>query len=145
VEVLLLHLLGQFEIEIRIAGFGLALDRDQLLGREPDRRMHHRVDVAYPGHGGRGLLVAQLFGVDLAPVRVIQLHLFHQSSFSLPLLILGEVAASIASGGRGLTSRTLNRENARDLSPTLSLYKEDVDKHKNRSALILHFGNPRSG
>jgi len=39
----------------------------------------------------------------------------------------------------------MNRDNARDLSPAFSLDKEDVDKHKKRSASILHFGNLRSG
>jgi len=81
VQVLLLHLFGQFEIEIRIAGFGLALDRDQFFGREPDRRMHHRVDIAHAGHGGRGLLVAQICGVDLAPVRIIEFHFFFSPAF----------------------------------------------------------------
>ena len=79
VQVLLFHLFGEFEIEKRIAEFGFAQDRDQPFGREPDRRMHRRVDVAHAGHGRRGLFVAQLCGVDLAPVRIVECHAFFTS------------------------------------------------------------------
>jgi hypothetical protein len=81
VQVLLFHLFREFEVEIRITGFGFALDRDQFFGREPDRRMHRRVDVANAGEGRGGLLVAQVCGVDLAPVGVIQRHAFSPVCF----------------------------------------------------------------
>jgi hypothetical protein len=56
---------------------------------------------------------------------VNQIHL--RTTFS-PLLILGEVAASIASGGGGYSEKSLM-----NLSPTLSLDKErgpELDKER---------------
>ena len=109
-QVLLFHLFGQFEVEIRIAGFGFALDRDQFFGREPDRRMHRRVDVAHAGHGGGGLFVAQLCGVDLAPVRVIECHAFSPVFFRSPCCCSRSLSRERVEGEvRGSIFRTFSK------------------------------------
>ena len=74
-QVLFLHLLGQLEIEERVAEFGLTEDGREFLGRQSGRRMHYRVDIAYSGHRRRGLFLAQTPGIDLSPIRIVQCHL----------------------------------------------------------------------
>jgi hypothetical protein len=58
VEILFLHLLGEFEVEKGIAELRLAQNLREALRGQPDRRMHRGIDVADAGHGRRSLLLA---------------------------------------------------------------------------------------
>jgi len=62
--VLFLHPLGELEIKPRVTELGLTQDADDLLRREPDRRIDNRVDIADTGKGRRRLFLAQHLVLD---------------------------------------------------------------------------------
>src|SRR5581483_4244893 len=82
-EVLLLHLFGEFEIEVGIAEFGLAQNRDQLFRREAGGRMRNRIDIAHARHGGRGLFLAQALSINFAAVCVVECHWITRVIYSI--------------------------------------------------------------
>jgi hypothetical protein len=68
--VLFLHPLGELEIEPRVAVFGLAQNHHDFIGREAERGIDNRIDIADAGECRRRLLFLEQFELDRPAVLI---------------------------------------------------------------------------